>query len=269
MKKNILIKIKNLNNWLKNYVANFKASNYLKAYLGISFVLIIIFLLYLILDNYGILDKISSPEELQKIIQSKYHFVSALVYFAIQFLQVSVLPIPAMVTTAAGVFVFGNWYEPAIYSLLAIIPASMLAFFVGRKLGKPFVSWMVGKENVEKYLNKTQGKERPIFFMMFLLPLFPDDALCMIAGITKITYKFFFIMQLICRPPAILLTILMFNGVINKDILSTWYGVVIVIILAFLFLLTIYLTFKYSDKIEKLFVKIENKIYRKNQKTNQ
>ena len=111
MKKNILIKIKNLNNWLKNYVANFKASNYLKAYLGISFVLIIIFLLYLILDNYGILDKISSPEELQKIIQSKYHFVSALVYFAIQFLQVSVLPIPAMVTTAAGVFVFGNWYE--------------------------------------------------------------------------------------------------------------------------------------------------------------
>ena len=85
MKKNILIKIKNLNNWLKNYAANFKASNYLKAYLGISFVLIIIFLLYLILDNYGILDKISSPEELQKIIQSKYHFVSALVYFAIQF----------------------------------------------------------------------------------------------------------------------------------------------------------------------------------------
>ena len=248
MKKNILIKIKNLNNWLKNYAANFKASNYLKAYLGISFVLIIIFLLYLILDNYGILDKISSPEELQKIIQSKYLFVSALVYFAIQFLQVSVLPIPAMVTTAAGVFVFGNWYEPAIYSLLAIIPASMLAFFVGRKLGKPFVSWMVGKENVEKYLNKTQGKERPIFFMMFLLPLFPDDALCMIAGITKITYKFFFIMQLICRPPAILLTILMFNGVINKDILSTWYGVVIVIILAILFLLTIYLTFKYSDR---------------------
>ena len=53
----------------------------------------------------------------------------------------------------------------------------------------------------------------------------------------------------------------MFNGVINKDILSTWYGVVIVIILAILFLLTIYLTFKYSEKIEKLFVKIENKIY--------
>ena len=76
MKKNILIKIKNLNNWLKNYAANFKASNYLKAYLGISFVLIIIFLLYLILDNYGILDKISSPEELQKIIQKCHLFNS-------------------------------------------------------------------------------------------------------------------------------------------------------------------------------------------------
>ena len=38
MKKNILIKIKNLKKWLKNYAANFKASNYLKAYLGISFV---------------------------------------------------------------------------------------------------------------------------------------------------------------------------------------------------------------------------------------
>lgn len=58
----------------------------------------------------------------------------------------------------------------------------------------------------------------------------------------------------------------MFNGVINKDILSTWYGVVIVIILAILFFVTIYLTFKYSDKIEKLFVKIENKIYRKKSK---
>ena len=39
---------------------------------------------------------------------------------------------------------------------------------LGRKIGRPFVNWIVGdKETVDYYLKKLKGKETIILFFMF------------------------------------------------------------------------------------------------------
>ena len=47
---------------------------------------------------------------------------------------------------------------------------------------------------------------------MFLLPMFPDDILCSIAGIMPITYSVFIFMQLITRFTSIGGTLLFMSG---------------------------------------------------------
>jgi len=247
--------VKKIKDKVVNFVKNFTPSKYVKLYLGLIFLVAIVFFVYILLKHYGILDKFSSVEELTSILNSKYKALTIILYMLVQFLQVTVLPIPAFVTTAAGIAIFGNWYEPVIYSLAAIIPASLFSFMLGRLLGKPFVAWMVGKDNMKKYLNKTRGKENPIFFMMFLLPVFPDDILCMVAGITPMTFRFFLIMQIICRPPAVIGTILATYSVIDKGFFKTPLGIVIIVLLAIAFCVVVYLTIKYADRIEKFFVR--------------
>lgn len=247
--------IKKVFDKIVSFVKNFNPAKYIKLYLGIVFIVATIFLGYLLLKHFGIIDKFSSIEQISDMLNSKYKVITVILYMLVQFLQVSFIPIPAIITTSAGVMIFNNWYEPTIYSLIAIIIASIFSFALGRWFGKSFVSWMVGKENMQQYLKKTKGRERPIFFMMFLLPLFPDDILCMVAGITPMSYRFFIIMQLICRPPAVIGTILMVYGIFDKDILNTPIGIVLMILAVIGFIAIVYLSIKYSAQIEKFFVR--------------
>lgn len=251
-----------LKGFFKNFKEKFNPANYIKLYLGIVILAGGIFLAFIILKHTGWLDKLSDVDSLVNIINTKYRVLTILIYILVQMLQVIFLPIPAFVTTTAGFMIFQNMWEPILYSLAGIIPASIIGFMLGRWLGKPFVGWMVGKENMEKYLNKTAGKERPVFFTMFLLPFFPDDILCMVAGITPMSFKFFLIIQFICRPPAVIGTILV-NSFFSelKDILfTTWWGIILVILFIFAVGLLLYLSYKYSEKIEKFTIRVIERI---------
>ncbi|MBQ8428346.1 MAG: VTT domain-containing protein, partial [Clostridia bacterium] len=79
---------------------------------------------------------------------------------------------------------------------------------------------MIGKEDLEKWQAKLKGKDNFILTAMFLLPLFPDDVLCFIAGLSSMSNRYFVIMMLICRIIGVTATcysiqILPFN---------TWWG---------------------------------------------
>ena len=94
-----------------------------------------------------------------------------------------------------------------------MILGAILAFYLGRVFGRPFVNWVVGdKETVERYLKKIKNKEFVVFFFMFLLPLFPDDTLCSVAGITKLRWRDFLLIQIITRPTSILGTLFFMSG---------------------------------------------------------
>lgn len=170
-----------------------------------------------------------------------------LIFILIQFAQVTLVPIPSTVTVIAGTMVF-DMVEVVIYSTIGMILGSMLAFTLGKVFGIRLVVWLVGEKAFNKYQKIIKGRDKTMLFMMFLLPVFPDDLLCLIAGITTMNYTTFFVMQIISRPIGICLSSL--GGEMLKAIpftgwyLALWAFVLLLVVAMFIFV------WKYSGKIE-------------------
>ena len=152
--------------------------------------------LYYLLKNTGWIGKFSNVAEL-KVIISSAGFWSYAVFGVIQFLQVSVIPMPASVSTIVGVICFGPWIAFGI-SLFAILLGSIVAFLLGKTFGSKIIFWIVGREKGEEFC-KLLLRGKWAFFVMMLLPLFPDDILCLVAGACGMEFKFFLVTNIITR----------------------------------------------------------------------
>lgn len=167
-----------------------------------------------------------------------------LLYIVLQYLQVVVLPIPGIVSTLAGVALFGP-FEAMIYSLIGVLLGSLTGFWIGRKLGYKAVVWMVGKENLDKWLKKMKGKDNFILTAMFVLPLFPDDILCFIAGLSSMSWQYFLIMSVVARSIGIAATCYSVNFIP----FNTWWGVSLWILIILSIVAAFVLLYKYMDDI--------------------
>ena len=201
----------------------------------------------------GLIQKITSVEALQQYIDG-FGAWAVIIYILFSYLQVVILPVPGSATVAAGVVLFG-WLECSLYSFIGIVLGSITAFAIGRWVGYRAVCWIVGKDDLDKWLNKIKGKDYLILSLMFLLPMFPDDVLCFVAGLSSMSWPYFLVMIVITR------LISTFTVSLSFDLIpfNTWWGILTWIVLAALVVLAFYLVCKYSDKIDK-FIKSKFKI---------
>ena len=91
---------------------------------------------------------------------------------------------------------------------------------------------------------------------MMLLPLFPDDLLCLVAGLTDMSWNFFMITQFITRPIGITLVSFFSSG---EVIPYHGWGLIAWGLIGVMSIIAIYLSSKYSDKIELCIKKIFRK----------
>ena len=199
------------------------------------------------LKLYGFLDKIDSVGKFREYINS-FGSYAVILFILIQFLQVVILPIPSFITVGAGVLLFGP-LKGAFFSCVGIILGSILAYYVGKFFGIKVVEWLVGVDNLKKWLKFINGKDKIVLTFMFLFPFFPDDVLCFVAGITTISPIFFVVMIIITR----IITIFISSYSLNNSIIpyNTWWGVLLWLIF---FILTAAFTifiYKKGDKIER------------------
>ena len=209
--------------------------------------------IFYIISATGLIQKITSIETLQNYIDG-FGPTAVIIFIVFSFLQVVVLPVPGSVTVAAGVALFGP-RECALYSFIGILAGSLVAFAIGRWIGYKAVCWIVGKDDIDKWLEKIKGKDYLILSLMFLLPLFPDDVLCFVAGLSSMTWPYFIIMIIITR------LISCFTVAYSLDLIpfNTWWGITIWIVIFALVALAFYLVCKFSDKIDA-FIKKKFKI---------
>lgn len=189
-----------------------------------------------------------------------------LIYILIQFLQVTFIPIPSTITTVAGMVAFQNLPLVLICSLVGMIAGSLFAFFLGRVFGVKLLIWMVGAKSYNKYQKMLKGRDKMMLFMMFLLPVFPDDLLCIFAGITTMSYTTFLIMQIITRPIGIVGTVLSVD-ILAKIPLNTWWGILIWIIVGLAVVAMMVCLWKYSGKLENWLVRLITKYFGANELT--
>lgn len=169
-------------------------------------------LIFIILDITGLMDKFQSVEEVLNIIRDTGPW-GVLVFILFVVFQVIALPLPAALPAVAGTALYGPTLS-FIYISIGTIIGSVLSFWLGRAFGKKLVEWMIGKENTEKYADMMAKKGKPIFIMMMLFPFFPDDLICLVAGLTNMSFKFFLLAVSITRSIIIAITCYAVGGTI-------------------------------------------------------
>ena len=210
-------------------------------------------LVFYILCATGLLGKINSVEALRSYISAAGGW-TAVIFILFCFLQVVVLPVPGSVAVAVGVAMFGP-LKCALFSFVGIVTGSIVAFAVGRWIGYKAVCWIVGKDSLDKWLNKIKGKDYLILSLMFLLPMFPDDVLCFVAGLSSMGWVYFLIMITITRAISVFSTAYSFELIP----FTTWWGILIWVLIAALVALSFWLVCKYSDSIDA-FIKSKFKV---------
>ncbi|WP_165004655.1 MULTISPECIES: VTT domain-containing protein [unclassified Enterococcus] len=129
-----------------------------------------------------------------------------IIFIFIQIVQVVIPIIPGGISTAAGVLIFGP-YAGFIYNYLGICIGSVIIFLLGRRYGKPFILSMISEKTYAKYIGwlDNQNRFEKLFALAIFLPVAPDDALCLMAGLTNISVKRFTLIILIAKPLSIFL----------------------------------------------------------------
>lgn len=199
-------------------------------------------ILYYIGKQNGWYTVFESKESVQEYVAS-FGAWAPLAFFVLQFFQVIVSPIPGSITTLAGGVMFGFFYG-FLLSMAAVFLGSLAAFLLGKKFGRPLVERLAGKDVVDKYMNTVSSRQRILLILMFLFPFFPDDILCLIAGLTALRLPSFALIVLVTRPWGLLFSALIGSGFISMPMWG-WIIIVVVGLVAFI------LATKYAPVIEE------------------
>jgi uncharacterized membrane protein YdjX (TVP38/TMEM64 family) len=130
-------------------------------------------------------------------------------FVLLQVAQVVIAPIPAPLVGLLGGALFGFWHG-LLLSVLGLAVGSALAMGIGRALGDVVVRRLVPSAILAKFDHLAGAGGLWSFFLIFLLPLFPDDAICFMAGLTRLPLHRLLIVCLLGRLPGI--AVLTFTG---------------------------------------------------------
>jgi uncharacterized membrane protein YdjX (TVP38/TMEM64 family) len=106
-------------------------------------------------------------------------------FLALQVLQVVFAPIPSQVTGLLGGYLFGFWAGLAL-TMLGLTVGSTLAVITGRLLGASLVRRLVPAGMRAQFDRLVGESEVWSFLFIFMLPIFPGDSVCFIAGLTRL-----------------------------------------------------------------------------------
>ncbi|WP_159560461.1 TVP38/TMEM64 family protein [Streptococcus halichoeri] len=160
-----------------------------------SIILSILFVCYLI----GKLDIFNNPQALADLIKN-HILLGSIVFFIIQIIQVVIPIIPGGVTTVVGFLTFGPILG-FILNFTGIILGSCILFYLVRRFGRPFILLFIDEKKIQKYDKQLASRTyETIFILNMLSPMAPADVMIMITGLSRITFKRFLTIIVLCRP---------------------------------------------------------------------
>jgi uncharacterized membrane protein YdjX (TVP38/TMEM64 family) len=116
--------------------------------------------------------------------------------------QVIVVPVPGTLFPPVGALAFGSWPAFAL-SLAGLALGSALVFLIARRWGRPLAVRLAGEDRIARYEAVIAARGGLLLWLIFLLPLLPDDAVCAMAGVSAISFRRFMVIATVGRIPAV------------------------------------------------------------------
>ncbi|WP_373485698.1 TVP38/TMEM64 family protein [Acetobacterium malicum] len=157
-----------------------------------------------------------------------------LAFFLLQLLQIIIAPIPGGTVGLVGGALFGT-IGGFLISAAGTLTGSIIVFLLSKRFGRPFVIRFVSSELIEKYDQIKESKLNTVLFLIFLFPLFPDDMLCFIAGLSPMPVKTFILIVMLARTPSVFINTMIGAGIMDDSptqfiIAVTIYAVLIAVL---------------------------------------
>lgn len=219
-----------------------------------SVILVLITLFVMIRYGFNHKDVFTNIDQFKTLVVSYGNF-SFLMFLFIQIIQIVFFFIPGEVVQVAGGYIFGP-YVSFLLCIIGAIIGSAIAFLITRKLGKPFLQKICGKNNLwlinrldkSKDDKKKHRDPKKLIFILYLIPGVPKDLLAYICGVADISLKDFLILSTFGRAPA-----LFFSCMIGNQVSIRNWTEIITISVAFLvvFGILFLLTRKHISRIKR------------------
>ncbi|WP_423215689.1 TVP38/TMEM64 family protein [Streptococcus equinus] len=169
-------------------------------FLGIfSIALTVLFLVYLFKN----MDILNDPDALTRALKG-HLIIGSIGFLLLQIIQVVIPIIPGGVTTVVGFMAFGPILG-FILNYVGIVIGSIILFLLTRRYGKPFILLFVDEKSFKYYEQKLASSTyEKVFALNMASPISPADILVMVTGLSKMSFKRFLYIILICKPISII-----------------------------------------------------------------
>ena len=138
------------------------------------------------------IDKVLDEDKLLNIL-TVYKDKAILIYFLVCFAQPIFLPLPEAVTVMTGSIVFGK-FTGAIVGFGGTVLGIITMFLLSRYASQKFIKGLISNEKLEKFNRYIKKNETLIIFLLFIIPILPDEIICVGTGLTAINgYRFIII----------------------------------------------------------------------------
>lgn len=138
---------------------------------------------------------------------------------------------PGAIFAIAGGALFGMFLGSILVILGAIISA-MIAFFLGRYLGRDFVNIIIGEkqDRIKKLNDKLKEKGFVTVFLLRLIPILPFTGLNLSLGITNVKARHYFFATCLGVIPGVLVYSNLGGAVFEFDLLKLIVAIILVLI---------------------------------------
>lgn len=109
------------------------------------------------------------------------------------------VPGASMAVIITLVAIVGSNWKSFLISYVSVLISSTIMFFIGKLGGKKAIDWIAGEGSTDKAMAVIREKGTVYFPATIILPGFPDDALCMVAGAIRMNPWFYAISILVCK----------------------------------------------------------------------
>ncbi|HSK88352.1 MAG TPA: VTT domain-containing protein [Anaerolineales bacterium] len=125
--------------------------------------------------------------------------------FLLFVLQVFFAFIPGQALMIACGFLYG-FTGGFLLSWLSLVAGGEMAFMLARRYGRLFAEKWISPEVLSLWDQTAQGQGIGFFALSLVMPLVPNDAMCYVAGLGKISHRHFSVANLLGRGMACLFT---------------------------------------------------------------
>lgn len=146
---------------------------------------------------------------------------------------------------------YNKAWQAFILAFIGVMLSSLIMYITGRLGGYKVCKKLLGEEDCDKACDLLNNKGLAFFPLMMMFPIFPDDALVMIAGTLKMSLKWFIPSIVIGRGIGIA-TIVFGIAIVPFDkFTSFWHWALFIVACALFIVLVFYLAYRLNRFMEK------------------